>query len=137
MKVKRGRVLFTLLCMTAILGCQLGGKTEVPVSLIGVWKTDELRYSDRPFEITKDTIILEHGGRYFNFVVYPIVDVRATNMGRNTQYDIIYTLDSGLEYEFSFYFYPDNGGVIEFKNQKGFLWKRQKSRDHLKTLRGI
>lgn len=124
MQIGHVRSLFILVCMSATFGCQVNKNQSVPVGLIGIWNTDEPRYADRPFEITRDAVIVERGEGCYEFTVYPIVEVKANTSQEGTDYIITYTAQRGLKYEFSFSYYPKEGGVIEFKNQKGFLWRR-------------
>jgi len=130
MQIRYLKFLFVVVCIGASCGWQGNKDQRIPVNLIGVWKTDQPRYADRPFEITKDALILEQGEGYYEFSVYPIVDVRTSNSGEKTDYVITYTGEKGLRYEFSFSYYPREGGVLELKNRQGFLWKRTTTVDN-------
>jgi hypothetical protein len=118
-------VLFVTFALVFAVQCQK--QFAVPEELIGVWVTKDPNYSDRPFEIKKDTVIFEQGLGYLDFDVYPIAGVKKTESEGQTLYIIYYTIPSGKKFEFSFYYSAAKGGEIRFKNQPEMLWTKKKS----------
>ena len=120
---------FLLLFVTFALlsGVQCHNLSEVPEELIGVWVTKNPDYSDRPFEIKKNTVIFEQGLGYLDFDVFPIAGVKKTELEGRTLYIIYYTIATGKEFEFSFFYSAANGGEIRFKNQPGMVWTKKQS----------
>ena len=118
-------VLALFAIVTLLCGTQCKNETRVPDCLVGVWETSHPKYADRPFEITKDTLMLEYGGGYFDFEVYPIVNVERIDKDGQTLFILTYTIRKGLEYKFSFYYSSVNGGLIRFKNQKRIRWTKK------------
>ena len=110
-----------------MFGVQCQERLTIPEELIGVWLTKDSRYANYPFEIKKNTVIFEQGLGYLDFDVYPIAGVKKTELEGQTLYIICYTLTSGKEFEFSFYYSAANGGEIRFKNQPEMLWTKKKS----------
>jgi len=116
-----------LVIFAVVFGVQCQERFTVPEELIGVWVTEDPKYADYPFEIKKNTVIFEQGLGYLDFDVYPIAGVKMTESEGQTLYIIYYTLPSGKEFEFSFYYSAANGGEIRFKNQPEMLWTKKKT----------
>jgi hypothetical protein len=95
-----------------------------PDSLIGRWTTSESRYKDRFFELSKTTFTYGLGEDKID--VHFISSIEKSVQDNNTLYTINYHNIDGLEYTRSFYYYPANGGVIKFKNQKNVEWTKNK-----------
>ena len=95
-----------------------------PDSLIGRWTTSEPRYKDRFFELSKVTF--SYGLGEDKIDVHFISSIEKSIQDNNTLYTINYHNIDGLEYTRSFYYYPANGGVIKFKNQKNVEWTKNK-----------
>ena len=110
-----------------MFGVQCQERFTVPEELLGVWVTKDPNYSDRPFEIKKNTVVFEQGLGYLDFDVYPIAGVKKTESEGQTLYIIYYTIASGKKFEFSFYFSTANGGEIRFKNQPEMVWTKKTS----------
>ncbi len=125
--MERKTIIMIILVFFVLLGCQANVNRDVPDAIVGVWDTSDSRYVDRSFEITKNSIICEQGGGYFDFVSFPIKKKKKTTRNATTLYTVTYFNSEGLKYEFSFYYTLANGGVIRFKNQKNLVWKK---RDH-------
>ena len=96
----------------------------VPDSLIGRWTTSESRYKDRFLELSDATFTYGLGEDKED--VYFISSIEKNIQDNNTLYTINYSNIDGLEYTRSFYYYPANGGVIKFKNQKHIKWTKEK-----------
>ena len=125
MKSKSTFIAFAILIL--FFGAQCQKEFTVPEELIGVWVTDDPKYLDHPFEIKRKTLIFEQGLGYFDFAVFPIVDLEKTDAGRDTLYIIYYLIPTGRKFEFSFYYAPTQGGVIRFENQPEMKWTKRKS----------
>jgi len=95
-----------------------------PDSLIGRWTTSEPRYKDRFFELSKVTFTYGLGEDKID--VHFISSIEKSVQDNNTLYTINYHNIDGIKYTRSFYYYPANGGVIKFKNQKGIKWTKKK-----------
>jgi hypothetical protein len=52
-------ILIACVILTALVGCRSERTATVPDDLIGVWKTTEPRYADRPFEFTRNTVSIQ------------------------------------------------------------------------------
>ena len=124
----RSKTIFIMwLTLLVIFAAQCQKEFTVPEELIGVWVTDDPIYADNPFEIKRNTLIFEQGFGYFDFHVFPIVDLEKTDAGGDTLYIIYYLISTGRKFEFSFYYTPTQGGVIRFKNQPEMKWTKKES----------
>jgi len=124
----RSKTIFIMwLTLLVIFAAQCQKEYGVPDELIGIWVTDDPDYSDRPFEIKRDTVIFELGLGYFDFDVFPIANVEKIDSEERILYTIYYLIPSGIEFQFSFYYTPTNGGEIRFKNQPEMRWTKEKS----------
>ncbi len=97
---------------------------DLSESLIGRWTTSEPRYKDRFFELSKETFTYGLGEDKID--VHVISSIEKGVQDNNTLYTINYHNLDGLEYTRSFYYFPANGGVITFKNQKDVKWIKKK-----------
>ena len=120
-------LLVAVAVLTSMAGLQCQEKAAVPEQLIGVWQTTDPKYADHPFEIKKDTLIFEQGLGYFDFDVFPIVDIEKSDADGQSLYIIHYLIPAGRKFEFSFYYLPEGGGTIRFKNQPQMKWTKRKS----------
>lgn len=120
-------LLVAVAVLTSMAGLQCQKKATVPEQLIGVWQTTDPKYADHPFEIKEDTLIFEQGLGYFDFDVFPIVDIEKSNADGQILYIIHYLIPAGRKFEFSFYYLPEGGGTIRFKNQPEMKWTKRKS----------
>ena len=125
MQSKSTFIAFAILIL--IFGAQCQKEFTVPQELIGVWVTDDPKYVDHPFEIKRDTLIFEQGLGYFDFDVFPIVDLEKRDADGTTLYIVHYLLPAGRKFEFSFYYASTEGGVIRFKNQPEMKWIKKKT----------
>ncbi|MFQ5988857.1 MAG: hypothetical protein ACE5K9_02965 [Candidatus Methylomirabilales bacterium] len=109
--------------LIAMVGCQSGNGKTVPDDLLGVWKTSEPKYANRFFELKKDAVIFGTGKD--NADTYPVDSIEKTRDEEGLLYHIYYLNVQGQRYTFSIYYDATNHGVIRFKNQKHFTWKRE------------
>ena len=101
-------------------------KYEVfPDRMIGRWTTSEPRYTDRFFEISQTTFTYGIGGDKKDVCI--ISSIEKSVQGNTTLYTIKYRNVDGIKYIRSFYYFPGNGGVIKFKNQKDIKWTKNKN----------
>jgi len=116
-----------LALLLALVGCGPESTKTVPEELIGVWKTQEPNYADRPFQLTRDTVTFwTGGGEYYTRAVVRITKVQED---RNVLYTVFYTEPGDPEkFEFKFAFYYDAAadGAIRWKNQRHMVWMKER-----------
>ena len=95
-----------------------------PDHMIGKWTTAEPRYTDRFFEISQTTFTYGLGGDKKDVCI--ISSIEKSVQDNTTLYTIKYRNVDGIKYTRSFYYFPGNGGVIKFKNQKNVEWTKNK-----------
>ena len=100
---------------------------DIPLNLMGKWTTSAPGYQDRFIEITKETLTYGLGGDKED--VYFISSMEDSPEGNKMLYTISYKNSEGLEFTRSFYFYPGNGGTIQFKHQEHIEWHKTKDTD--------
>lgn len=93
----------------------------IPDELVGVWRTTDPGYVDRPFEITKTILIFHQGAT--DSTVHEILEVKRDEGVRETLYTIDYDNEESV-YEFSFYYSAAPESVIRFKNQRHMEWRK-------------
>ena len=110
--------------ITLLLGCQLLHDKTIPEEMVGVWETSEPRYENCTFELKDEMIIFNNFPDYSK--IHFITDIDKSPGKDSVLYDIHYEDQEGLEYKLSlFYVKAANGGVIQFKNQKGITWTKR------------
>jgi hypothetical protein len=97
---------------------------DIPENLIGKWITSEPNYQDRFIEITKETFVYGLGGDKLD--VYFISNLKANLKNNEILYTISYKNKNGLKFTRSFYYYPENGGLIQFRHQEHIKWMKEK-----------
>ncbi len=121
MKVEKILVVM-ILFMFLFFGFQCGKSQTAPDHLIGVWKTTDTRYADRPFEIRKEEIIFHTGGNNFDTYRIHKIEVESASKKEGNLYVIHYKILEGKVYKFSFYYNPAGNGTIRYKNQPEMVW---------------
>jgi hypothetical protein len=122
--MKHKYIIIFLAIFMSLLACQAGEQT-IPSELLGVWETSAPKYKDCFFEIGKGTIIFVNKA-----LPEPSIDsniISRTEIGsedEETLYTIYYNKIGEEEYQFSFYYYPQDGCSIRFKNQKDIEWQK-------------
>lgn len=96
----------------------------VPDDLIGVWKTADPKYADRSLEFTKDSIVFGTGAGSVS--AHLVTKISRATSDSSFLYNLTYKNQEGQEYRLSFFYDPERGGVIWFKNQKDILWRKDK-----------
>ena len=95
---------------------------DIPANLMGKWTTLSPGYQDRFIELTKETIVYGIGGGKED--TYIITSLEKNLEGKN----IIYTINfknSEVKFAKSFYYYPEDGGSIQFKHQEHIAWRKK------------
>jgi len=94
----------------------------VPEGVLGTWTTAFWLYENQTLEIQADTIVATldepEEGRY------PIVDVVATEEGRETAVQITYRTESGAEKVLDFLADNDPTTALRFRSHSGLVWVR-------------
>ena len=112
---------FSFVLILALLLCTRQAEVAID-SFLGVWETSAPKYQDRFFEINKSAIIFGTGrGHSTAFKVDRVVK---TVEEKKTVYTILYNDVQGTDFKLAFYYSPNNGGVIRFKNQQKIEWTR-------------
>jgi hypothetical protein len=94
---------------------------ELPDELLGEWHTVNPIYADRTFELDQICITFTTGEGTIS--VGFIKDVKEIPDGNRTLYTVSYTVD-GVPNEVSFFYDPNNGKNLWFKNQEKVVWKK-------------
>ncbi len=106
----------------SLLVIQCDEPDPLPDALVGRWVTEEPKYADRFFELTKNVVVFGKGYEYLD--IRRIRRVVESQTSGGALYSITYANDKGKEYRFSFYYEPKDGGVIRFKNQMQIKWTK-------------
>ena len=112
------------LAVASLLGaCQFQGEA-LPGTLLGLWTTDAPKYRDRFFYLHPDNLTFGTGGgdSYSN----DIVNIDITEEDGRRLYHLEHVGAEGQTYFFSFYYEPENGGVIKLKNQEEIPWTKER-----------
>ncbi len=97
---------------------------EIPDGMVGLWTTDDPRYVDRAFRVTKTTLTFHVGPQ--DSTHHPIVRVRAKKGDVATQFTVYYT-QSGLEVEFPILYVDLPDTRILLLNQREMIWRKVES----------
>jgi hypothetical protein len=118
-----GLIIIAIVALSTFL---LRRPTLLPDELVGVWMTSDPRYQDRFLDISKVTIIFGTGKD--NIDTYFISNVEKTVQDKAILYTVHFHNPKGLEDKVSFYYDPQNGNTIRFKNQKQIAWTNQEGK---------
>lgn len=112
-----------LTLLLALVGCGPESTKTVPDDLIGVWKTSEPKYADRPFQLSRDAITFwTGGGESYTRTVARVTRVREDG---NVLYTVFYVDPADAErFEFKLAFYYD--GSIRWKNRRDMAWAKER-----------
>ncbi len=123
MPVVRKTLSISLLLLLACMACSRENPKILPDKLNGFWTTDDPRYQDRFLEFARVYVFIGVSRRQAPSV--QVIDkIEAVQAGKETSYTIYSTDLQGIAYQMSLQFDPANGGEIQFKNQRGIVWKR-------------
>lgn len=95
----------------------------IPKELVGTWRTTSTAYADRFIELSPATVSFGTGAANISTTGF-MNEVIVNPQGGKTLYTLRYTLD-GKPAELSFYYGPDTGNTIQFKNMVGVTWTKQ------------
>lgn len=98
-------------------------RVAVPSELVGTWRTTSSAYAEHPFEIGLASI--NFGTGVGTVSTGFIDDIKSTADNGKTLYTIFYSVD-GTHDQVSFYYDGSDGQTIQFKNQGGVVWKKDK-----------
>ena len=119
------KMLMVFLFLIISLGC--GAKiTSVPESLVGIWRTGAPNYADRFFELRKNEVVFQIGEGKFDTHRISKIEKEESRKEKRMLYIIYYKGEGGDETKFLFYHYPEEMGVIRFKNQQEMVWTKEK-----------
>ena len=106
-------IIMALAICAVLLACESKEPESIPPEMLGVWKTSAPRYEGCFFELTKDKVLFANSDNYWeNITIGKISKIEITPGQKQALYNIHYKGEEGKEYEFSFYFYPSDGGSI-------------------------
>lgn len=106
-----------------IAGCEEPLLEAAPTEILGRWTTTDVRYADRAFEITEETVYLHQGGDAF--ATYVVSGFRIVVSEDDAPvYSVVYRDEALEEYSFRFYVSDEEGGAIRFTNQREMVWHR-------------
>ena len=115
-------VLFLFVCLSIIF-CSKDSHVTLD-EFCGLWETSAENYEDRFFEITDSTIAFGIGNDKQD--IYYIQAVTKTVEDKKNLYTITYEDIEETDFQLSFYYERNAGGVIRFKNQSDIEWTRDK-----------
>ncbi len=118
-----GIILLTSIIATAF---QPDDSVSIPKKLIGEWVTTSPKYATRFFVLEKRLITIGTGKD--DFEVFLISGIQKTEGSRGDFYNLTYSDSQGIEYEFTFHYFPDEGegGAIRIKNRNETIWVKKK-----------
>ncbi len=96
-------------------------RKHLPEELLGEWHTENPTYAGRTFELDQVCISFTTGDGTIS--VGFIKGVKEIPDGNHMLYTVSYTLD-GVPNEVSFFYDPNNGKNLWFKNQEKIVWKK-------------
>lgn len=113
-------VTITLLILVAASTWRVPNRL-VPTALVGKWHTKATNYADRTFELDPVCISFTTGDGTIS--VGFIKEVEEVSEGGRMLYTVSYTVDEEPN-QVSFYYDPNNGRTIWFKNQENVVWRK-------------
>jgi len=120
--MKSKYIVLALSACILLFGCQGRGPKTIPDELLGVWKTSAPKYEGCFIEIRKDSIAFLNMSHLGSMYSNDISKIEFASEGKEMLYTIHYKKRGEEEYQFPFYYYPQEGGAIRFKNQIKIKW---------------
>ncbi len=100
--------------------------TTVPEGLVGKWTTEDPKYEGCFLELMKDTIVFGTAeGDSDRGTIKNIKKEKSSTISR-VFFTISYVDQAQLEYKLPIYYFPEEGGIIRFKNQQQIIWTKEK-----------
>ena len=96
---------------------------EIPDGMVGRWTTTALSYADRSFTIARDSVTFLTSAQ--DSTSHPITDVRSKPNERGTAYTIYYA-SFGADLEFSVVYDSGPDPTLQFINQQGMIWRKER-----------
>lgn len=96
---------------------------EIPDGMVGRWTTTVPTYADRAFTVAKDSVTFLTSAQ--DSTIYPILDVRSRSAEQGTAYTIYYA-SFGSDLEFSVVYTDGPQPTIQFINQRGMIWRKER-----------
>ena len=109
---------FVLLILT--VGCN---SAKMPEQLQGIWRTDNPAYKGKFMKCDPKYVVLGVGDE--KVVPRKVVEITSAAEGKETLYTLKTDEREEGEYTFSFYYSPEDGGTIRFKNQPQLIWHKR------------
>jgi hypothetical protein len=106
-----------------LLCCNSNRLDGVPNDFIGEWETSADKYKDLIVEITDKQLLFKDPSNQTPPEIYHISKMEKDKK-EETLFTIFYETKDNLEYQFAFYYEQSEGGILRFKNQKRFKWKK-------------
>ncbi len=119
------RLALAIFVLVVFLGCPQKITTP-PDQLLGTWKTISPKYADNYLEITPDQIIFGTGGQ--SSLTYQISYLKEDPQETYTLYTIFYLDQEEHEYQISFFYNPEQKGIIRMKNEIEIDWTRKRAK---------
>ncbi len=127
MQMKRKIILATFITLAVFAASGCGEKGTIPNELIGEWQTSEPKYEGCYFEVTELTVAFKpKDAEIYSNIITNIKREEDPNE-EHILYTIFYKDESGKIYQLSINYYPEENGVIRFKNQTEIVWIRKRS----------
>jgi hypothetical protein len=127
--MKSKHIIILLAAFTLLFACQAEEK-PIPNELLGVWQTSEPKYDGCFFKIGENSIIfLNKYEPSIDSNIISKIEIVPPKGDKHTLYTIYYYKEGEEEYQFSFYYYPEEGGSILFKNQIEIKWQKTDDQD--------
>lgn len=115
-------ILAAALCLTMLFlaGCR---RYNSPPELVGMWQTDDKRYTGKFLQFDDKFVITGLGEDQFP-KVQRISGMKMSAMGIMHQYEFELRDEDGNRDRLSLQYLPNDGGQIELSNPKRVIWKK-------------
>jgi hypothetical protein len=97
----------------------------LPSTLIGSWQTDAVKYRDRAFTVSNETLQMQRGPSQSDVAAFSIKNVRVRNGQRGRNVEISYE-ENGVQQIFALTLEDLDGmSIVEVHNQPEIVWRRK------------
>ena len=112
-----------LLLLPMVLGsCDWNDSKFIPDNLVGVWRTNDVRYRGRSMKLSEDSVVIETG--IGNPSKETVESVKIQPAGDETNYLIKCLTSDGSEHLLSLRFSSKWGGELRLEHQPNLTWRR-------------